>query len=331
MAGFSLFGNYSRPGPGVRKDEPKKPPLIRFFQLYFRKFMDLIKLNMLFAVPVILIAALIYFISRFTMQPLILCIPLILLSPFYAGITFVTRNYAREEHAFIFSDFKDTVASNWKLFLFNGVICYVFFSLISVCLNFYYSVSSKGILFTIPFGISVMILFLFLFAQYYIPLMIVTFDLKLKQLYKNGLIFAIVGLWRNLLLTAIFAVLLFINYFLFYLFPALVILIDGILLLFFAFSFVSFLTNFTVYPLIEKMMIKPYYEKQNAPQDDDSNVNAPEQKPADDTADNGENETEKTEDKPAASDDSEYVFYNGKLVKRSSLGDENDSVFEDRT
>ena len=331
MAGFSLFGNYSRPGPGVRKDEPKKPPLLRFFQLYFRKFTNLIQLNLLFAVPVIVVAALIYLISQFTAQPLILGIPLILLSPFYAGLTFVTRNYAREEHAFIFSDFKDTVISNWKLFLVNGVICYLFLSLISVCLNFYYSISSKGVLFMIPFGISVMILFLFLFAQYYIPLMIVTFDLKLKQLYKNGLIFAIVGLWRNLLLTAILAALFFINYLLFYLFPALMILIDGILLLLFAFSFVSYLVNFTVYPLIEKMMIKPYYEKQNAAQDGDSedeqndDSDGPEQSTADDA------EGEKDEKPSAPPEESEYVFYNGKLVKRSSLRDGNDSVFEDRT
>ena len=50
--GFFGFGNYSRPGPGVSKDEPKKPAYIRYFQLMGRKFGKLMQLNLLFLVPV---------------------------------------------------------------------------------------------------------------------------------------------------------------------------------------------------------------------------------------------------------------------------------------
>ena len=31
-----------------------------------------------------------------------------------AGVGYVTRNWARDEHAFIWSDFKDAVKENWK-------------------------------------------------------------------------------------------------------------------------------------------------------------------------------------------------------------------------
>ena len=34
--------------------------------------------------------------------------------PFTAGLSYVTRNWARDEHAFIWSDFKDAVKENWK-------------------------------------------------------------------------------------------------------------------------------------------------------------------------------------------------------------------------
>ena len=36
-----------------------------------------------------------------------------------------------------------------------------------------------------------------LFMQFYIPLMIVTFDLKLIQIYKNALIFAFAGAFKK--------------------------------------------------------------------------------------------------------------------------------------
>jgi len=270
LAGFPFFGNYNKPGPGVSKDEPQKAAFFRFFQLYFRKFMNLIQLNLLFLVPAAVVGFLIYLFGRLTAQPFLVNLPVILLSPFWAGMTFVTRNYAREEHAFLFSDFKDAVLANWKQFSVNGVVCYAAFSLISFCLSFYYSMSHKNVLFTVAFGISVAIMMVFLFSQYYVPLMIVTFDLKLKQLYKNALIFAIVGLWRNILLTVIFAVLVFLHYFLYLLASPLTLLINGLFLALFTFSFVSFLINFAIYPLIEKMMIQPYQEKtadQSEPQE----------------------------------------------------------------
>lgn len=305
---FHLFGNYNKPGPGVEKDEPQKAPFIRFWQLFFRKFFNLIKLNMLFLIPVVAIFALIYFITMFTTNSLICSIPLILLSPFVAGITFVTRNYTREEHAFIFSDFKDAVKNNWKQFLLNGIIVYVIGNVVAFCANFYYSLTSKGALYTIPFGITVAIMMIFLFAQYYIPMMIVTFELTTKQLYKNALIFAIVGLWRNILMTAIFAVVLFLNYFLFLVYTPIVILVDGLFIILLLFSFTSFLINFTIYPLIDKMMIRPFYAKQNG-------VPLEEEKTKE--------EVREEEEQKAVQEESEYVFVNGKLVKRSSM-DEDD-------
>ena len=40
--------------------------------------------------------------------------------------------------------------------------------------------------------------------KYYMYFMLVTFKLSIKQIYKNSLIFAFAGLWRNLLLLFIF-------------------------------------------------------------------------------------------------------------------------------
>ena len=46
---------------------------------------------------------------------LLILIPCIAITgPATAGVTYVTRNWARDEHAFIWADFKDAVKENWK-------------------------------------------------------------------------------------------------------------------------------------------------------------------------------------------------------------------------
>ena len=254
MGLFSI--NYNKPGPGVSKDAPVKKPFFRFWEVYFRKFFDLIKLNMLFAIPtavtIVLVFAFGFFISGINQSLSFLgYLPFVLLSPFVAGLTFVCRNYAREEHAFILSDFWDAVKNNWKQFLVNGLICYVFYMLMSVAISFYSTQVQQNSLLYVPLVVCLVLAFLFICAQFYIPVMIITFDLSLSKIYKNALIFAIIGLWRNLMLIAIIGV-----------FILVAVIFFLVLLIFWAFGFFGFLVNFAVYPLLVKYIIKPYEKEQ---------------------------------------------------------------------
>ena len=121
MSIFSRLTHYDRPGPGVDKDGPKKPRIVVFFEVFFRKFFNLCKLNLLFMIPVVAVIAIIYLLMNLLLMVginnlFVALIPVVLIFPFVAGLTYVTRNYAREEHAFIFSDFKDSVKENWGKF-----------------------------------------------------------------------------------------------------------------------------------------------------------------------------------------------------------------------
>lgn len=265
MGLFSI--NYNKPGPGVSKDAPVKKPFFRFWEVYFRKFFDLIKVNLLFAIPtaVILVLSFVFgvFISSVNANLSFLgWLPMAFLSPFIAGLTFVCRNYAREEHAFILSDFLEAVKKNWKQFLANGFICYIFYVLMSISIPFYSSQLSSNSLLYIPFVVCCLISFLFLCAQFYIPVMIITFDLGLKQIYKNALIFSIVGLWRNLMLLAILAVFIVASVIFFLMMPPLAILVLFVLAVFWMFGFFGFLINFAVYPMLVKYIITPYEKAQ---------------------------------------------------------------------
>jgi len=253
---LGLFNNnYNKPGPGISKDLPEQKPFPRFWSILFRKFGNLVKLNLIFCIPLIIVAVLIVFLGNILPSVLIF-LPLVLVSPFVAGLTIVTRNYAREEHAFVLSDFIDAVKLNWIPFLINGMICYIAYVIFSVSITYYAAQIQVNYLFFIPLSLCIGISILFIFSQYYIPIMIVTFDLKLKQIYKNAFIFSIVGLWKNLLLTVILAVTVFIFDVLFRLMP-LTLIIAIALSIIIMFAFCMFLINFMVYPLIHKMMIQP--------------------------------------------------------------------------
>ncbi len=264
---MGLFNNnYNRPGPGVSKDEPEQKPFPRFWAILFRKFSNLVKLNLIFCIPILIAAILIHFLGN-VLPSVLLFLPLILVSPFVAGLTFVTRNYVREEHAFVLSDFADAVKHNWAAFLINGIICYAGYVILSIAITYYMAQVKLNYLFYLPLSICIGISIFFIFSQYYIPVMIITFDLKLKQIYKNAFIFSIVGLWRNLLLTVILAVIFFGLYILILLMPLTMILAVAFAI-FILFSFCMFLINFMVYPLIDKMMIQPYKERNNGTSND---------------------------------------------------------------
>ncbi|HEX2937722.1 MAG TPA: DUF624 domain-containing protein [Ruminiclostridium sp.] len=245
----------------MSKNQPKKKPFFLFFELLVRKFWDLIKLNLLFLIPAALAVVMILFLSSVTGLIPVVIIPLVLVSPFVAGLTFVTRNYAREEHAFILSDFLRAVKNNWLAFLINGMVCYVVYLIISFSINFYAVQLKTNSMLYIPMFVCFIISLFFIFSQYYVPVLIITFDLKLNQIYKNSFIFALVGLWRNLLLTVILFVIIFGVYIMTQL-MLLTFLIASVIIVFLLFSFCMFLINFTVYPLINKTMIEPYAKKE---------------------------------------------------------------------
>lgn len=257
---MALFGvNYNRPGPGIEKDAPKQKAVPRFFSILQRKFFDLCKLNLLFFVPVLAVGFLVYLLNRITAFIPIDLLPTILLFPFIGGLTYITRNYAREEHAFIYSDFMDAVKNNWKSLLLDGVLCYIVTGILSVSIPYYWTHASQSFFNIAASGVCSLVALLFLFSQYYVPVMIVTFDLKLKQILKNSLIFAILGVGRNLLITVLLGVLVYLL-FLSISMP-LTIMIAALFCIFLAFAYSSFLINFAVYPLIDKTMIQPYNKK----------------------------------------------------------------------
>lgn len=269
MGNLFSFINYDRPGPGVPKDEPPKPRIIVFFGVYSRKFWSLVKLNILFAlfnIPALLSVTIIFSIFSGAAQGLLtggtyfktmfflafsavfLCIPVITTGPAQAGFTYVLRNYSRQEHAFIWSDFKEHAVNNFKQGLLISVIDFIVTLVVFIDIFIYSNSVANSILVSISVYIASFLFLIFLMMHLYIYPMLVTFKLSLKHIYKNAFIFAIIKFFPNLgILLLCFAL----SAIPFLVLPGIGIMLFPVISL----STIGFITNFFAFPTLQKYML----------------------------------------------------------------------------
>ena len=240
MAGFFGLFNYEKEGPGIEKDAPKKKTFIVFFETFFRNFWKFIVINLVYG---------------------LISLPIFTNGLAAVGITNVTRNIARDKHSFGTSDFLDTVKKNWKQALPAGIINTVIYIVLIFDIYFFYS-GSEGILATIGLGISLCLTFIFTVMQYYIWTLIITFNFKLKQVYKNSFKFVFINMKMNLLCFFSIILVYAVNVALLFLLQSHYIAVITIELFLYVLLFPSFrylLVQYCVFPSIKKYIIDPYY------------------------------------------------------------------------
>ncbi len=282
MAGIFGMFDYTKEGPGIPKDAPPKSRFVIFFEVLGRKFWKIIRVNLMFGVfniPAflfLLIFAASY--SHLFIPPEIpetdqlryllgmtvpllsvfLCLPMITVGPAQAGMTYILRNFSREEHAFLWSDFIEHAKKNFKQSMIVGTINLFITVLVIVLINFYFRLPGS-LLITAASTILIVIFVMFMMMSMYIYPMMVTFNLTIRQLYKNALSFAIMKLIPNLLILILCSALVIVS---FYFNPV----IGYILFIFITMALISFITNFYVYPKLDKYMIQPTLQKKEEEQ-----------------------------------------------------------------
>ncbi len=126
------------------------------------------------------------------LQTLFILIPAIAITgPATAGVAYVTRNWARDEHAFIWSDFRDAVKENWKQALAVSSITGLMPVILYVCWMFYGDMATQNMLFVIPQALTVMLTVLWMCSLTYLYPLMVTYRLKFSQLLRNGLLLTV--------------------------------------------------------------------------------------------------------------------------------------------
>lgn len=127
---------------------------------------------------------------------LVLLIPCVTITGIVTpGVAYVTRNWSRDEHAFIWSDFKDAVKENWKQGLALSLVTSLVPLIVYTCWNFYGSLAStQSALMIVPQVLVLMVGVIWYLALTYMHPLIVSYKLKLKDVLRNGVLLAIARL-----------------------------------------------------------------------------------------------------------------------------------------
>ncbi len=277
---MGLFGGYyTKEGPGISKDEPEKTGFFRFFDVLGRKFGRLFKLNMLYFAVIIPYLLILFFISTkavsfieffdtsavaedavsqlywvdFLMRLFLIAMIFIFwgAGPITPGYIYNVRNFAREEHTWLVSDFFEKIKENWKQGLLVGIMDLAVFFMAAIGLRFYWIQAASEPMWNIPRIVMIVLLGIYTMMHTYIYQIIVTFKTSFVQTMKNALTMTIAKFPMNLLLSLFVAALCFV---LFYYF-------SGIWLLTVPFIFTalcSFILNFYPTSMIKKNFIDPY-------------------------------------------------------------------------
>jgi uncharacterized membrane protein YesL len=231
-------GNPNR--PDINPEDMPKNRFELFFTTLGLRFGDLVKLNLLFVLsllPLIIwtvlsIGAIIvnfntqsttdagalaatdqayansFGVIMFYLLGLLVALPLA--GPPLAGLSYITRNYARDEHVWLWSDFKEQMKKNWKqsmatMFLF-ALVLYLFVVTLQIYgalqadkptvvflgfINLYVSTAMNGTLMGIMQTILILFVGIFFLSYIYVFPMLVTYKLKLGQILRNSLMLSI--------------------------------------------------------------------------------------------------------------------------------------------
>ncbi len=284
MAGFFGFFDYTKPGRGVRKDEPEKTGFALYFDIFFKRIWKIISLNLFYilaSIPAIIIAFFLsnYFIANFItlsginidddisfalgLGILYLLLTVIILQitgsgPASVAMNYVLRKYVNDTHSWVWSDFIDNVKSNFKqgmgVYLVNVLV-------ISLCVIglLFYTFVMKGLLAYVFRTILLAFTIIFILMQKYTYMMVSGFELKFKHIYKNALILTIAGFKWNIFSAAVVLGLMYGAYSLVIRIP----LVGILAFILFYFSVITFTQIFITNNVVKKYILKPM-ESQSA-------------------------------------------------------------------
>jgi uncharacterized membrane protein YesL len=201
--------------PDLRKEDMPEGRFKIFFTVLQIRFWKLIQLNLLYSIFWIPAFFVVYVNLMYLIQVqntpnlanaiqgmgitmVLLLLPCFLIAgPATAGTTYVVRNWARDEHAWVWSDFKDAWKQNWKesliIMLINGLALIVFY----VNLSFYRVQAQQNVAFLILYYFILIAGLIYIMMNMFIFPMLVTYKLKVRQIFKNAFIFTMAELPRT--------------------------------------------------------------------------------------------------------------------------------------
>lgn len=146
--------NFDKPGRGVEKNAPEKRGFFVFFDIVIRKFWRIVSLSLfftLFAIPAFVIDFFLAiflqnflspirdpaFITHMSVYLTLLAVSVIGAGPASAGQAYVLRNFAREEHAWVWDDFRTNMRDNLAKSIGIYILDLVLVTILLTAIRFY--------------------------------------------------------------------------------------------------------------------------------------------------------------------------------------------------
>ncbi len=170
------------------------------------------------------------------------------------GATYCTRNMLKGDPVFMTSDFFYAIKRNLWSGLALGLIDFIIIAILTFEFIYYSQIGGSFMIDFLYFGICGLSVIYF-FMRFYIYLMLVTFDIKIKKIFKNALIFSILGIGRNLMGFLGMAIIIALNVLLVFFLCPLGIVVPIIFPLIYLLPTINLFISYAAYPVIEKYMI----------------------------------------------------------------------------
>ena len=133
--------------------------------------------------------------SGYVMTWLVGCIPCLLITgPSSAGSAYIMRNWARDQHAFLFSDFKDAFKSNWKQALGVSVITAFVPAIGYTAVSFYAGMAQNSAVMLVPMILTISALLIWALMLPLLYPMMIGYELGFRHLLKNAMLMALARL-----------------------------------------------------------------------------------------------------------------------------------------
>lgn len=184
------------------------------------------------------------------------------------GSIYVTRGLVRGDSVFVWSDYFYAIKKNLKQGLILGIIDCLIMVVLAYDFYFFYT-SAPSALTNFMYAMIFALVIIYIVFRFYTYLMLVTFDMKIGKIFKNALIFTVLGIKRNLMallglliVTAIAVVMIII-------FLPMGLGVTIVLPLIYYLGVCAFIYTYAAYPVIKKYMIDPVPAKAEAEEIDE--------------------------------------------------------------
>ncbi|MBP3655337.1 MAG: YesL family protein [Clostridia bacterium] len=138
--------------------------------------------------------------SGYLMMWLIGLIPCIAITgPSSAGAAYVMRNWARDQHAFLFSDFKDAFKGNWKQALGVSVMTSFAPILTYTAVMYYGQLADSNLAMMLPLMLVLCVMMIWSLMLPLLYPMMIGYELTFKNLLKNSMLMALASLPKMVL------------------------------------------------------------------------------------------------------------------------------------